>query len=153
MKAELVEVESKLADYQKILAEFNRQFKEHQILQEKKEYLLSRLYTKEDIIKLFDDLNAKSKYYNVRVVEFSPSVEELIELNKQLVASDQPTHLDIIIKMRGQMPNVGKFIGDIETQNYYKGFNSCHVSNTNELNPLSDVKYSFKAILGTLKDS
>lgn len=151
LKASIIESESRLTDYRNTMIEFHEQFKSHQELLNQKEHLISRLYSKDDIIMLFGDLAIKSSKYNVIVTEFSPSVVELIALNQSLVEGDEPLHLDITIKMRGQIPNVGRFIGEVESQNYYKGFNYCHIRNLRENDPISNISYSFKAILGALR--
>jgi len=153
LKAELSSAKIKLDDYNKTLTEFQKQFEVHQDLLKQKEHLLSRLYTKDDIIRLLDELLVKSSDYGISITEITPSVEELIALNKAAVDDNQPIHLDIAIKMKSRTINTGRFIKNIESQNYYKGFNFCTISNSDLNNPNSDVYYSFKAILGMIKES
>ena len=104
-------------------------------------------------MRLFDELIQKSSRYGIVVNEITPSVEELIALNKTLVENNQPLHLDIAIKMKANTISSGKLIRDIESQNYYKGFNFCRINNSDMNDPNSDIHYSFKAILGMIKDS
>ncbi len=152
LKSAIAESENRLSDYRKIMVEFHKQFDNHKELLKRKTELISRLYSKNDIIRLFGELTAKSSKYDLDILEFSPSVEELIKLNQTFAEADQPLHLNITLKMRGRVPSAGKFIGDIESQNYYKGFNYCSIRNTTDNNPFSEIAYSFKAILGTIKE-
>lgn len=152
LKSKIAESERRLSDYRKIMVEFHEQFDSHQQLLKRKTELISRLYSKKDIILLFGELTAKSSKYDLDIMEFSPSVKELIELNQTFVEADQPLHLNITLTMRGPVKSAGRFIGDVESQNYYKGFNYCSIRNTRDNNPYSEISYSFKAILGTLKE-
>ncbi|MFH2035794.1 MAG: hypothetical protein ABIJ45_05270 [Candidatus Zixiibacteriota bacterium] len=153
LKVELETANATLNDYQNILKEFNLQFQAHQELLKQKEHLLSYLYTKDDIIRLFDELLLKSSNYGITITEITPSVEELIALNKTIADENKPIHLDIALKMKANTINAGKFIGEIESQKYYKGFNFCNINNSDFNDPFTDVHYSFKAILGMLKDN
>jgi hypothetical protein len=153
IKKQLTTSESQLSDYNKIMREFSATFKAYEQLLQRKEHLISKLFSKDDVLRLLDELNRLSSKYNIEIAELSPSVEELIALNKVLPRDGQPLELDIVVKMRGGFQNIGRFINIIEQENFYKGLNFCHIHNQGIGDPRSFASYGFKAMLGTIKES
>jgi len=149
----LAESDAKIAEYMKTMVEFPGFFKTQQELFRKKNSLISRLYSKDDLIKLFDRIEKLSLSYNLTVIEISPSVEELLRLNSRLLDSDKPQPLDIIVRFRGDLQNSGKYIADIENEDFFNGVNLCRIYNHIDNQKESEVNFGFKAILGTIKDS
>nr|MBN2277693.1 hypothetical protein [candidate division Zixibacteria bacterium] len=153
LKASLASSELILNDYRNIMDRFPQYFKAQQTLSERRKNLLSKLYTREDLLKLFDRITRESERHNLNLVEISPSVEELLELNRTMPTNDQPHLLNIIIRQRGKFKDIGQYIKFIEAQDFYRGTNHCRVSNPTDGRSFADVTYGFKAILGTIKDN
>ncbi len=150
---QLAESEIKIAGYIKMMIEFPSFFKTQQDLLQKKKFLISRLYSKDDLIKLFDRIQKKSQGYNLTLIEISPSVDELLELNRRLLESDKPQPLDIVVRFRGNLQNSGRYIKEIENEDFFNGVNYCRISNHIENQKDSEISFGFKAILGTIKGS
>lgn len=149
---EIKVAEAQLDDYNRILHEFNETFKNYEKLIEQKNHLISKLFTKDDLLKLLDHLKELGYKNNIEIVEMSPSVEELIKLNKSFPQDGRPIELDILIKMRASLKNAGLFIKTVESEDYYKGFNRCQIINQSIGDERAFYTYGFKAILGTLKE-
>jgi hypothetical protein len=153
LKKQLTSSESQLSDYNNIMREFSTTFKAYEQLLQRKEHLISKLFSKDDVLKLLNELNRLSSEYNIEIAELSPSVEELIALNKILPRDGQPLELDIVVKMHGRFQNIGRFIKIIEQENFYKGLNFCHIHNQAIGDPRSFASYGFKAMLGTIGEN
>ncbi len=153
LKTELSNRDSQLNDYNDILTRFSATFKQFEQMLEKKNKILSRLYTKEDLVKLFSQLNRLAKVNGVEIVEISPSVDELIRMNRTIVKDGKPLELQLKIKMKGRLFNTSNFIRAIEKQDYYKGFQLCNIINQGVQDKRSFYNYSFIALLGTIKES
>jgi len=153
LKATVVESEARLAEMKRIIIEIPNYFSMQQQLTEEKHLLISRLYSKDDLIKLFDEFADKARLHKLELVEIAPSIEELLEINQTIPDENSPRILDITLNLRGTLQTTGEFIAEIEKQNFYKGLNFCRISNPVEKRPYSDVSFGFKAVLGTIKDS
>jgi len=153
MTVSLVDSENKIHDLKKIITEIPRNFTaENQMLMRKRN-LMSKLYSRDDIINLLDEISRKSSLNNVELVEISPSIEMLLALNKIGADQNNLQTLDITMRLQGTLKNIGQYIRGIENHSFYRGVNSCRISNPIEGKQASDVYYSFKALLGTLKES
>jgi hypothetical protein len=147
------ESNAKIEQYMKTMAEFPGFFKTQQELFKKKNSLISRLYSRNDLIKLFDRIEKLSNGHELTVIEISPSVEELLKLNNRLLDSDRPQPLNIVVRFKGDLQNSGKYIEAIESEDFFNGVNLCRIYNHIDNQKESEINFGFKAILGTIKDS
>jgi len=152
-KLKLDESEKKIALYMKTMLDFPGFFKTQQDLLRKKNSLISKLYSKDDLIKLFDRIQKKSLRNDITLIEISPSVDELLDLNRRLLDSDKPQRLDIVVRFRGNLRNTGRYIEEIEAEDFFNGINYCRINNHIENQKDSDVSFGFRAILGTIRGS
>jgi hypothetical protein len=150
---QLAESETKIAGYIKTMIEFQSFFTTQQGLLQKKQTLISKLYSKDDLIKLFARIQKNSLGYDLTIVEISPSVAELLELNRRLLDSDKPQPLDIVVRFRGNLRNAGQYIKEIENEDFFNGINYCRISNHYDNHIESEISFGFKAMLGTIKGS
>jgi len=152
IRASLETSDRMLNDFKNIIERFPQYFKAQKELSSKRRMVLSKLYTKDDLIKLFDKIESESERYNLRLVEITPSIEELLKLNRMMQMDNQPHSLDIEIKQRGSLQNIGEYMRFIESQEFYHGMNHCRISNPVETRQFSDLTFGFKAILGTIRE-
>ncbi|UCD94960.1 MAG: hypothetical protein JSU69_02605 [Candidatus Zixiibacteriota bacterium] len=153
LRTAVAEAENQLIDFRRIMFEFPDFFNSRKQLLQQKKHLLSKLYSKAELLKLFEQLTNTSKAYGLRLVEISPSIEELLALNRSLPNEDCPRPLDITVRLRGDLQNIGKYIEKTSSQDFCQRLTRCVITNSDETQRLSRVTYSFKAILGTIKDS
>ncbi|SYZ72509.1 hypothetical protein TRIP_C20624 [Candidatus Zixiibacteriota bacterium] len=142
--------EQKLTDMERILLEFPEKFRsEHDLLMQKK-ILVAQLYSKEDLIKLFDNIKSKAASADLNLLEITPSIEELLALNSRAGTDDQPQELNLTVRLSGGLHNLGQFINQMEDEKFYQGTNFCKINGTYGGKSYPEMAYGFKAVLGTL---
>jgi Tfp pilus assembly protein PilO len=153
LRATVADTEKQLDDFRRIMFEFPDFFNSRKQLLEQKKHLLSKLYSKAELLKLFEQLTQTAKMCGLALVEISPSIEELLALNRSLPDESYPRPLDITVRLQGDLSRVGNYIEKTSARSFYQGTTRCVISNSAAGQKLSQVTYSFKAILGTIKDS
>ena len=153
LRTAAAEAEKQLAGFRQIMFEFPDFFNSRKQLLQQKKHLLSKLYSKAELLKLFDQLKQAAEVCDLRLVEISPSVEELLALNRSLPDEVTPRPLDITVRLLGDLRNIGEYIEKTSSRDFYQGLTRCVISNPDDGRRLSHVTYSFRAILGTIKDS
>ncbi len=149
------ETDAQVAQTQNQLAEYNRIVKElpsildaeHQ-LQVERLTLNSSLYAKEDVLSLFQQLSQDAAEYNLKLVQITPPISELLELNRQAAVENNPLFLDITLDFEGQYLRFGQYVSDLETEPYFRAIRSCRMRSQPSA-PFVDLSLSFKALLGT----
>lgn len=139
-----------IKDFRNIMMIAPEFYKNHEELKRQKLHLTSQLYSKENLLSLFDELKARANKNNLKVVEFTPSVEELLRINRLLPDEKKPQTLNIIVTLNGQLEDIGTFVKGVESDNFYQGVDFCRILNHVDGQINSDFIYGFKAVLGTL---
>ncbi len=143
--------QQKLADFSSTLKQLPEFERSCQTLEQSRRELNETLYTKKDVLRLFEHLKKRADSYNLRVIEITPPIEELILLNQAVSDSTVPLFLNIGIRLEGKYRNYGEFVRSTEQSAYYRGTNLCQINGS-----LADIKrlafsYSFKALLGNVE--
>lgn len=149
---EIIQAETQLADFQKTISELPQYIEKHKHLLSKRDDLNSKLYTKKDVLRLFEELRYEAFKKNVDVTEITPPIEELLYLNTIIPDSSQPQFLNIGLKMEGDFIGFGKFIEEIEHAEYFRGINLCKVYGHSDDKTKITMQFGFKALLGSLRD-
>lgn len=150
LESKISEQQIQLLDFEQTIALLPQFINDREQLKEKKEYLNSKLYTKEEVIKLFKHLEEKASDYQLTVSEITPPIEELLELNNQIPDSTKPQFLNIGVYVTGTYIEFGKFIQMIENDPYFRGINICQISGSKDYNQELSLYIGFKALLGGL---
>ena len=153
IKSNIGDAQAKLVDFNRIMSTLPDFFNSRNAIDARKSRLLSKLIPKKDVMTLFDRIKAMARQSDVTVKEITPSVEELLFLNRQMPDDNRPQVLEIGLKLDGTIFQVGQLIKKIEAENFYKGLTFCRIYNHLNDSRTSDVQYGFKAILGTIKGS
>lgn len=151
-RVEIDQAETQLADFQKTISELPVYIAKHQNLLNQRDDLNSKLYTKKDVLELFDALKFEAFRKNVSVTEITPPIEELLYLNTIIPDSSQPQFLNIGLKMEGDFVGFGKFIEEIEHAEYFRGINECKVYGHSDDKTKITMHLGFKALLGSLRE-
>jgi len=151
--ASLADTEGKLTDFRNILREFPERFNSEKEILQRRQIYISQLYSKEDLIALFDNIRMKAARYNLSLLEISPSVEELLALNRQSPNNDQPQLLNIMVRLNGYFRNLGEFVRDMEEERFYQGANSCKITGAADGAAPPQMVLGFKAFLGADRKS
>ncbi len=149
---QVLEARNKLTDYQQttlLLPEF---IKTRNELAQKKAELNSSLYTKENILSLFEQFYALADRNRVRIVEITPPLEELIQINRVVPDSVGLMFLNMTLKVEGDYQDFGRLLGDLEAEPFYRGPNHCNIIGTDDSKRIIQYQIGFKSLLGNLKD-
>lgn len=149
---QITDAEKQLADFQHTIAELPTYIEKHKNLLELRNDLNSKLYTKKDVLKLFDKLKEEASLRNLVVTDITPPVEELLYLNTIIPDSGQPQFLNIGLTLEGDYINFGKFVQVVEHADYFRGINSCKMYAHADDKTKITLHFGFKALLGSFKE-
>ncbi|HKK20364.1 MAG TPA: hypothetical protein VJ983_02750 [candidate division Zixibacteria bacterium] len=150
-KMRLTEDEQKLTDFQTTLEQLPLYLGRKKDLDRQKTDLTSKLYTKEDVLNLFDRIREQAAERHLKLTEITPPVEELLYLNTIVPDSSTPQFLNIGLRLGGNYINFGKFVSDLERANYFRGVNRCQIDANADGLKEPTFYFGFKALLGTYK--
>ena len=147
----IIQAEKNLADFEKTVLLLPAYVKTHEDLTKKIESLNSSLYTKENILNLFDQFYTIASKNKMKIVEITPPVEELLRINRVDPDSTKLMILNVSIKVNGAYRNFGRFVSSMEEALFFRGTNHCSIFST--YNKKSPVLYDFgfRSLLGSLK--
>lgn len=149
---QITAAEKQLADFQKTIASLPAYMERQKDLASLKSDMNSKLYTKKDVLKLFEELMSKAAALNLTVAEVTPPIEELLYLNTIIPDSSQPQFLNIGLKVTGGYKDFGKFVGMVEQAEYFRGINRCLINGSRDGSTETSYYLGFKALLGRFKD-
>ncbi|MBU8932382.1 MAG: hypothetical protein KOO62_00095 [candidate division Zixibacteria bacterium] len=113
--------------------------------------VVSHLYAKTDIIELFDHLEQIAYKGNLKPLEISPSIRELLYMNTLITTTAQPLFVNIDMRLSGGYTDCGRFIQTLEQTPYFRGINYCRmIKGTSDNRHALSLEVSFRAMLGHL---
>lgn len=148
----IAEAQQQLNDFQATIADLPRIMNERKSLITRKNDMNSKLYTKEDVLKLFEALDKEALRWDLKITEITPPIEELLYLNSIVADSSLPQFLNIGVSVEGDYVNFGRLITRIEAAEYFRGINSCKMFGHADDHTKITLQLGFKALLGSLKD-
>ncbi len=150
LKVQINDAKQQLNDYQYTLEQLPIIIAEKDQYENIKSILDEKLYTKRDILKLFDKLYEIASKEQLHIVEITPPVEELLLLNRNISDSTLPLFLNITLSMTGDYINFGKFSEKVENSLFFRETNTCQI--IGDRKPVNELKFlfGFKALLGNL---
>ena len=148
----IVEVEKQLEDYNRTCKELPSFLEANENLEALRSELNSSLYAKGDILELFQQISRDAVDHNLILVEISPPVSELLELNRRTPIDNEPQFLNVSLDLRGRYVNFGRFVVHLESQPYFRSINGCAVHGTQMVRQSVDMTVSFKALIGSMED-
>ncbi len=150
LKNKITENLTQLQDFEQTISLLPKFIAEKEALKKRKDYLNSKLYTKEEVINLFSRLKKEAATQLLVVTEITPPIEELLSLNSIIPDSTKPQFLNIGVKVSGSYIEFAKFIKKIESEPYFRGINGCRISGSRDYNKKLDLYLGFKALLGRI---
>ncbi len=111
--------------------------------------LNSKLYARDDVLHLFDNLKSEAAQHKLQIEEITPPVEELLALNKTAGDADQPQFINMTVRLTGGYINFGRFVQALEGTDYFRGVNRCLVTGSADGKEPLQMTVGFKALLGT----
>ncbi|MEW5994915.1 MAG: hypothetical protein AB1744_11040 [Candidatus Zixiibacteriota bacterium] len=142
-----------IADFNRIMAELPLFLKTRGELADQKTKLSSRLYAKDDILRLFTHLNELANKRNLQITEINPPVEELLRLNRAGIDSTATELLLINLKMQGTYLNFGRFLASIEQADYFRGISDCAIMGAPNGASVVQMQVGFYALISSMEDA
>lgn len=146
------EAERQLADFKQTMRSLPGYVEKQQCIEARKTSLNSKLYSKGDVLKLFDRLKRDAMKKDLVVTDITPPLDELLRLNSVIPDSGEPQFLNIELSIEGGYIGFGRFVGAMERANYFRGVNHCLVAGGRDGSHPSRFRLGFKALLGSLRD-
>ncbi len=145
------EVRRQLTDYSRTTEELPAFLKANQNLETRRGELNSSLFAKSDILDLFRQINEDASDHNLELVEISPPVSELLELNRQATIDNEPQFLNIRLDFKGCYVDFGRYLSGLESKPYFRTVNACVIRGNQLVQPTVDLTVSFKALIGMVE--
>lgn len=140
--------ETQLNDFRNTIGQLPAVLQARQKLESRLREFNSSLYAKQDVLKLFDRIREDAATNHLSVVEISPSVSELLALNRELTESSEPQFLNIGLRLKGDYLSFGTFVEALERTTYFRGVNWCQIVAGPDRNSPTMFTIGFKALLG-----
>jgi Tfp pilus assembly protein PilO len=150
---QILEAEQQLADFNRTMEELPKYLQTSNNLERFKDELNSSLFAKSDILELLEQITRDAIGNGLAVVEISPTVMELLELNRSTDLENEPQFLNITLSLSGQYLDFGKYVSQLETTPYFRKINSCTARGARQLEPEVSFTVSFKALIGAARES
>lgn len=138
-----------LGDYKRTIEKLPEYLETYKNLDSLKKRLNEKLYTKHDVLKLFERMEKLAYANNLYLTEITPPVSELLYLNKIVADSTKSLNLNITIRLIGGYKDFGKFSMLLEKEDFFQKLNNCQVIGSRQKDFQLSHLISFKAILGT----
>ena len=144
------QAQHQLADYNRTVRELPEFLNTSNRLEALRRELNSSLYAKNEIMDLFRQLTDDARSHRLNLVQISPPIAELLELNRQATVDNSPLYLNLTLDLKGQYLDFGRFIGELESRPYFRAIKSCAIRGP-QPDQAADMTVSFKALIGTGK--
>lgn len=151
VETEKNEISAQITDFKRTLTQLPVFLERRKDLKQEKNDVISKLYTKDEVISLFDSLQILAVENNLYIQEITPPLEELLELNNIMPDSSQPQFLNIKLVLKGDYLNFGHYAERIEDSPFFRGVNSCNMIANKEKDEPLRIYLGFKALLGQFR--
>ena len=147
-----IQAQAEIQDFRMTIASFPEELKTRQELEATRQELNSALIAKQDILLLFRELELQADARNLSIIEITPPLEELLELNNITTSPDQPEFISIAIRLVGGYEDFGNFVAHIESSRFFRGISECNIGIGSPEQPGLSLHLRFKALLGNLSE-
>jgi Tfp pilus assembly protein PilO len=147
-ESRIAEAEAQLADFEQTILDLPQYLDTKNRLERFRQSLNSRLYAKGDILKLFRKLNLEAEQRSLDVIEITPPLLDLLELNAGNPGLPDPEFINITLDLEGGYVDFGRFVRFIEQADFCHGLNVCEIATADESAGRARLRLGFKALLG-----
>ena len=147
------QAKQQITEFRRIMAELPVYVETHRGLEQNRTDLNEALYAKDDILELFDLISNRAQALNLKVIEITPPVEELLLLNNIMPDPDKPPFLNLMVKLRGGYVNFGNYVAFIESAEFFRGVNMCQITTSPDQVGPTDYLIGFQALLGQIEET
>ena len=147
------QAKQQIAEFRRIMAQLPVYLETHRSLERNRTDLNEALYAKDDILELFDLISNRAQALNLKVIEITPPVEELLLLNNLMPDPDKPPFLNLTVRLRGGYVNFGNYVAFIESAKFFRGVNMCQITTSPDQVGPTDYLLGFQALLGQIEET
>lgn len=148
LQSQVLAAQTQLDDFKTTLAQLPLFIRTRADIRKRLQLANSNLYAKEDLIELFNELETTARMGGLRVIEITPPVSELLELNSLAPIAGEPQFLSLNIVMRGDYIAFGQYVEQLERADYFQSVQSCVIIGREANNGQVTFSLGFKALLG-----
>ena len=145
---QIAETEAQLEDYEQTIQSLPEFLAASKDLEAFKHQLNSSLYDKSEILKLLQQITNDAANHNLTVVEISPPIMELLELNRVSDVADEPLFLNLTLNLQGLYVDFGRYVSKLESRPYFRAVNTCEIRGASGI-PYLELSIGFRALIGT----
>lgn len=143
---DLLKAQSELQDFNRTIKDFPSYLKTQHQLEQFRLKLNSHLYAKDDILDLLHQISIEAENRNLKVVEISPPIDELLMLNTVSTES-QAEFINITLRLEGPFVSFGRFVEYVETAEFFRGIDRCEIFELQDQTRGVGCQLRFKAML------
>lgn len=143
----IIEAREQLDDFDRTMRELPGFLETQRNLEQFKADLNSSLYAKADILSLLARIESDASNLRLEIVEITPPIEELLELNRSDLSPEKPQFLNLTLNIKGRFVQFGKFVSVLEEAVYFRGINHCLVSGSRLGDAPENYSIGFRALL------
>ena len=147
------QAEQQIAEFRRIMAELPVYLQTHRNLHQNRTDINEALYAKDDILQLFALISNRAQALNLKVLEITPPVEELLLLNNIMPNPDKPPFLNLTVRLRGGYSNFGNYVAFLESAEFFRGVNICQITTSPDQTAPTDYLIGFQALLGQTEET
>ncbi len=148
-----VQAKQQIAEFRRIMSELPVYLETHRVLEQNRTDLNEALYARDDILELFDWISNRAQALNLKVIEITPPVEELLLLNNLMPDPDKPPFLNLTVRLQGGYVNFGNYVAFIESAEFFRGVNMCQITTSLDQAGPTDFLIGFQALLGQIEET
>jgi len=108
----------------------------------------SRLFGKSEILELFREISIVADAHNIRLVEMSPPLIELLNLEQVATDTTKAPFLSLHLTLEGRFADFGRFVDEMEQSDFYRIPERCQIVAPRSEDKPSQYHFDFKALLG-----
>lgn len=153
LRSQTLEAQQRLTDFEQTLSGLPEYVTTRSWQQTMRDNIDSKLYTKGELLKLFDELRSHAAGFGLEIIDITPPVEELLELNRQMPDSTTPQFLNLRLRIEGGYVGFGRFVEVVEKAGFFRGVNSCSISGNRQQPEKLWMTFGFKALVGRYRES
>jgi len=149
LQADLVATQIQMEDFQATLNQLPVFLQTRDGINRKITEINSRLYSRQEMLKLFDHVEQLAQEQGLLVTELAPHIEELLLLAQTPPTPGQPQTMSLDVRLTGNYLSFGRFVETLEKQAYFKDVDKCLISDSPDLGGKLLFDLQFKALLET----
>ena len=149
LAADIEAAQIQLEDFQATLNQLPIFLQTRDGLNRKIDEINARLYSRQEMLDLFDHVESLAKQHGLFVYELAPRIEELLLLAQSKPKPGEPQSLGIALRLTGDYLAFGQFIEQLESEAFFKAVDKCLISDSPDLSGRLLFDLHFMALLET----